>query len=86
LAQVPIGSASIGQVHKATLRLRGLEVVIKVRAYRACALYRLTIQKPWENYGKNGEILGETMGNYGKLWETMGNQKRMEFTKENGET
>lgn len=28
---VPIGSASIGQVHKATLRLRGLEVVIKVQ-------------------------------------------------------
>jgi hypothetical protein len=52
-SQVPIGSASIGQVHKATLRLRGLEVVIKVRAYRAYrALYRLTIQKPWENYGR----------------------------------
>lgn len=29
--EVPIGSASIGQVHKATLRTRGLEVVIKVQ-------------------------------------------------------
>ena len=34
--KVPIGSASIGQVHRATLAVSGLEVVVKVPSWDGC--------------------------------------------------